>query len=155
MQVQDCLFGIFSILGIDSSTSLLQQQEIDQMLYLGEAPRRWTRPRNFSARASYEDPCVIPTCCSPWHNGSNHVVSFYLCPEYWTILDLLKPAKNGYLTQEHTSKEPSRNPMLPGDSHPQPFPPKGGCTGSSSRTTALFPHGHAAPSPRALPFTSS
>jgi hypothetical protein len=40
MQVHDCLSGIFRILGIDPSISLLQQQEMDQMLCLGEAPHR-------------------------------------------------------------------------------------------------------------------
>ena len=38
MQVQDCLSNIFRLLGIDPSISLLQQQEIYQMLCLGEAP---------------------------------------------------------------------------------------------------------------------
>jgi hypothetical protein len=40
MEVQDCLNGIFRLLRIDPSISLLQQQEIDQMFYLGEAPHR-------------------------------------------------------------------------------------------------------------------
>ena len=82
IQVQECLTGIFRTLGIDPSISLLQQQEIDQMLCLKEAPRRWTRTRHFSARASYEDPSAIPICCGPWHNGAGHFVTFYISPDY-------------------------------------------------------------------------
>ena len=43
---------------------------------------------------------MIPTCCGPWHNGSSHCVTFYLCHGYWTILDPLNPTKNGYPTHE-------------------------------------------------------
>ena len=39
LEVQDCLAGIFRLLHLEPSVSLLQQQEIDQMLYLGEAPQ--------------------------------------------------------------------------------------------------------------------
>jgi len=31
----------------------------------------------------------IPICCGPWYNGAGHFVTFYLCPEYWSILDPL------------------------------------------------------------------
>ncbi len=40
MKMQDCLTGIFKLLRIDPSVSFLLQHEIDQMLYLGEAPHR-------------------------------------------------------------------------------------------------------------------
>jgi len=75
-QVQDCLIGIFRTLGIDPSISLLQQQEIDQMLRLGEAPHRWTRPHHFSPHASYEEPSAIPICRGPWHDGFNNFLTF-------------------------------------------------------------------------------
>jgi len=80
MQVQDCLSGIFRLLGIKPSISLIQQQEIDQMLCLGEAPHWWTRSLYFDTRASYEDPSALPTLCGPWHNCSDHFITFYLCP---------------------------------------------------------------------------
>jgi len=100
MQVQNFLSGIFRLPGIDPSISLFQQKEIYQMFCLWEAPQRWTRSRHFSTRASYEELSGLPLCCGPWHNGSNHFVPFYLCPEYCTILDPLNPARDSYPTQE-------------------------------------------------------
>jgi hypothetical protein len=70
------------------------------MICLGEAPQRWTRSRHVITRAPYEDPSVLPTSCGPWHNGSNHFVTFCRCPDYWTILDPLYPVRNSYPTQE-------------------------------------------------------
>ncbi len=94
MEVQDCLTGIFRLLEINPSITLLQQHEIDQMLCLGEAPHRWKLPRHFNLRASYEDPSGLPTCCGPCHHGHNPFVTFYLCPEYWTILAPLSTARD-------------------------------------------------------------
>ena len=90
MEVQDC-DGIFNILRINPSLALLRQPEIDQILCMGEAPSRWTHPRHFPPLG---DPAIatIPTCCGPWHNGAGHFVTFYLCPEYWSILDPLEGA---------------------------------------------------------------
>ena len=82
MEVQDCLNGIFRLLRLNPSISLLQQHEIYQMLYLGEASQRWTRHHHFLPRDSYQNPHTIPTCCGPWHNGAVHFVTFYLCQEY-------------------------------------------------------------------------
>ena len=82
MEVQDCMASIFRLLRIDLFISLLQQQEIDQMLYLGEAPQRWKCQQHFLPRDSYGDLLEIPTCCGPWHNGSDQFVTFYLCQEY-------------------------------------------------------------------------
>ena len=66
------------------------------MFYLGEAPQRWKRHHDFLSRDSYQDPHMIPTCCGPWHNGADHIVTFYLCHEYWTILDPLRPSEASY-----------------------------------------------------------
>ncbi len=79
MEVQDYLDGIFRLLRLDPSVSLLQQHEIYQMLYLGEAPQRWKREHPVLPRDSYHDPLGIPTYCGPWHNGLSHFVAFYLC----------------------------------------------------------------------------
>ena len=62
------------------------------MSLLGEALKRWKCEHHFLSRDSYRDPLGIPTCCGPWHNGSGHFVTFYLCQEYWTILDPLGPS---------------------------------------------------------------
>ncbi len=43
MEVQDCLSSLFRLLRLNPSVFLLQQQEMDQMLLLGEAPQRWKR----------------------------------------------------------------------------------------------------------------
>ena len=50
LDVHDCLEGIFKLLRLDPSISLMQQPEMDQMLRTGEAPTRWTHPRHFSDR---------------------------------------------------------------------------------------------------------
>ena len=63
------------------------------MLLYGRKPTRWRRAPHFLPRASYEDPTQIPTCCGPWHKGANHFVTFYLCPEYWTLLDPYDPTR--------------------------------------------------------------
>ena len=96
-EVQDCLSGLFRLLRLTPPpVSLLQQQELDQMLLLGEAPQRWKREHRFLPRDSYRDPLGIPTCCGPWHNGSDHFVTFYMCKEYWTIIYPLCPARASY-----------------------------------------------------------
>jgi hypothetical protein len=33
-----------------------------------------------------------PAMCGVWHNWANHFVVFYLCPEFWTIIDTLHSA---------------------------------------------------------------
>ena len=91
MEVQDCLDGIFNILRMNPSLALLRQPEIDQILCMGEAPSRWTRPHHFPPQGD-PDAATIPTCCGPWHNGADHFVTFYMCPEYWSILDPLEGA---------------------------------------------------------------
>ena len=52
MEIQDCMSGLFRQLRINPSISLLQQQEIDQMFYLGEAPHRWKHHQHFLPRDS-------------------------------------------------------------------------------------------------------
>ncbi len=66
------------------------------MIQQGTAPTRWRRTNHFLPRASYEEPTAIPSCCGPWYNGRLHFVTFYLCPEYWTLLDPLNPTEIAY-----------------------------------------------------------
>ena len=40
VEIHDCLSGIFNLLRVDPSISILQHQEIYQILCLGEAPHR-------------------------------------------------------------------------------------------------------------------
>jgi len=128
MHVQDCLIGIFRTLGIDPSISLLQQREIDQMLCLGEPPHRWSRPHHFSARASYEDPSAVPICCGPWHNGSKHFLTFYICPDYWTNLDPLDPTEGTYQSHEANLHKALTESYGSRGLPPTPFPPTEGYT---------------------------
>jgi len=67
----------------------MQQRGIDQILCLREAPARWARARHFPPPG---DPThtPIPTCFGPWHNGAGHLVTFYMCPGYWSIIDPLE-----------------------------------------------------------------
>jgi hypothetical protein len=82
MEIQDCLSGIFRLLRVDPSVSLLQQQETNQMMCLGEALHRWKQPRHIEPRDSYANPSTILTCCGPWHNGADHFVPLYKCQDY-------------------------------------------------------------------------
>jgi len=83
LDVHECLEGIFRLLQLDPTISLMQQPEIDQIRCLGEAPTRWTRTRHFPPAG---DPAhtSIPTCYGPWH------VTFYVCQLYWSIIDPLE-----------------------------------------------------------------
>ncbi len=62
LDIQDCLEGIFKLLRLDPSISLMQQPEMDQMLRTGEASTRWTHPRHFSDRDGGHQ-IYIPTVC--------------------------------------------------------------------------------------------
>ncbi len=61
MEGQDCLAGIFNLLRINPSISLLLQHEIDQILLQGEAPHRWKTQRHFNSRDPSGNPAAIPT----------------------------------------------------------------------------------------------
>ncbi len=77
------------------------------MLSLGEAPHRLTRSKHFAPRDSYMEPTTIPTCCGPWHNGAGHFVTFYLCQDYWTILDPQNPSPTTRVSYKTNSITPS------------------------------------------------
>ncbi len=47
LEVQECLDGIFKLLCLNPSISLIQPLEAGQFLVLGEAPSCWTRMRHF------------------------------------------------------------------------------------------------------------
>jgi len=79
---------MFKLLRLDPSIALMQQPEIDQMLVTGEAPTRWSRPHHFSDPEGGHQ-IHIPTACGAWNNGHNHFVTFYLCADYWSLLDSL------------------------------------------------------------------
>jgi hypothetical protein len=66
----------------------MQHLEMDQMLVTGEAPTRWSHPRHFSDREGGTQ-THIPTTCGAWYNGHNHFVTFYLCADYWSLIDSL------------------------------------------------------------------
>ena len=114
------------------------------MLRLGEAPFRWTRPHHFPPMG---DPtaATIPTCCGPWHDGADHFVAFYMCPEYWSILD---PLDNAVLTstvmqrQLHVALRESFNSRgLP----TPPLPTYRQLLSLRSNGIPLDTHGHMAP----------
>jgi hypothetical protein len=88
LDIQDCLEGILKLLRLDPFIALMQQPEIDQMLTTGEAPTRWSRPRHFSD-AEGGQRVDISTACGAWYSGNNHFVTFYLCADYWSIIDPL------------------------------------------------------------------
>ena len=50
LDIQDCLEGLFKLLKLDPSLSLMQQPEMDQMLVAGTVPTRWSHNRHLTDR---------------------------------------------------------------------------------------------------------
>jgi len=86
LEVQECLEGIFKLLLLNPPVSLLQQPESDQILIMGEALTKWTRIRHFSNPEGFWTP-HIHTAFGPWHDGAEQFLTFYLCKDYWSLLD--------------------------------------------------------------------
>jgi hypothetical protein len=89
LDVQDCMEGIFKLFHLNPSISLMQQPEMDQLLRTEQVPTRWSHSRHFT------DPSGgiqtrIPTACGAWYNGERHFATFYMCADYWYILDPLQ-----------------------------------------------------------------
>jgi len=66
------------------------------MLYLGKAPQRWTRyhpfpPPRLLSKPAYDTYLLWPLTqwCEPFRR-------VFLCQEYWTILDPLRPSEASY-----------------------------------------------------------
>ena len=81
LDIQDCMEGIFRLLKLDPSISLMQQMEVQQLFRLGVAPTRWSHHGHFS------DPCgdILTqnlTACGIWNNGEFHFITVYICAEY-------------------------------------------------------------------------
>jgi hypothetical protein len=85
--VHSCLQGLHKLLNIHLDSPLLSHPELDQILTNGLPPSTWTSPRHFDPIQRYLGPLHAPSLCGAWHNGVNPFVVFYLCPEFWTIID--------------------------------------------------------------------
>ena len=59
------------------------------MLLRGTPPTTWTSRHHFGPTHAHIGPLHAPFLCGVWHNGHDHFVVFYICPDYWTILDPL------------------------------------------------------------------
>jgi len=55
-------------------------------------------PRHFGLTHRYLGPLHAPSLCGTWHNEANHFVVFYLCPEFWTMIDPLNNFPNPSFT---------------------------------------------------------
>ena len=88
LEVQERLDGIFKLLRIDPSISLIQPLEVAQFLGLGETSTRWTRPRHFPD-ADNAQQLPVPTTCGPCHDGAGHILTLYICNNDWALLDPL------------------------------------------------------------------
>ncbi len=80
--------GLFCLLHLEPSVSLLQHHELDHILCMGEASTRWTRPRHFPPRETNTHTAVY-ICCGPSHDEPGHFVILYMCVDYSTLLDPL------------------------------------------------------------------
>ena len=88
LEVHEYLNGIFNLLRLDPSISLIQPLEAAQFLVLRESPSRWTRARHFP-EADTAEQLSIPTTCGPWHDGAGHFLTLYICKDYRHLLNLL------------------------------------------------------------------
>jgi hypothetical protein len=53
-------------------------------------PSSWTSQRHFGPTKPHLGPLRALSLCGVWHNGADHFVVFYMCPEFWTIIDPLR-----------------------------------------------------------------
>ena len=59
------------------------------MLLRGTPPTTWTSRHHFGPTHAHPGPLHAPFLCGVWHNGHKHFVVFYICLDFWTILDPL------------------------------------------------------------------
>ena len=83
------LKGIYKILNIHISPSILTQPDLDSILDRGTPPTEWTSRRHFGPTHTHIGPLHASSHCGIYYNGHHHFVVFYICPKYWTILDPL------------------------------------------------------------------
>ena len=93
------LQGIYKTLNIHISPSILTQPDLDSILNRGTPPTEWTSRRHFGPTHTHIGPLHAPSHCGIWYNGHHHFVVFYICPEYWTILD---PLNDNYIPDSNT-----------------------------------------------------
>ena len=89
LEVRECLDGIFKLIRLVPSISMIQPLEAAQFLVIGKAPYRWTRARHFPEADSTQQ-LSIPTACGPWHDSAGHFLTLYISKDYWTFLDPLR-----------------------------------------------------------------
>ena len=87
--IHTCLNGLDKLINIHNSPPLLCQPDLDRILLHGLNPSSWTSQRHFGLTKPYLGPLHAPSLCGVWHNGADHFVVFYICSEFWTIIDPL------------------------------------------------------------------
>ena len=87
--VDPCLIGILKLLGKYKPCQILLAQDLNNILRKGKAPDKWTKERHFGKNRMFLGPLHAPFICGPWYNGDGHFITFYLCKDYWTLLDPL------------------------------------------------------------------
>ena len=84
-EVDPCITGILKLLGKYSPCRMLSCFEVERILLDGVAPDRWKSSRKFGR---YHGPLHAPYICGAYCRDF-HFVTFYICKEYWTLLDPL------------------------------------------------------------------
>ena len=126
--VHSVITGLLKLLGKYNPSSLLSQPEIDQVLLVGKAPGRWMSDRHFGNHNEYSGPLDIPFICGPWCIDGMHFVVFFLCQNYWTILDPAtespdtQPCMQDFLKEALSEAYLSKKLLLPEIPCFQPFP---------------------------------
>jgi hypothetical protein len=99
LDLHTILAGIYKTLNIHILPPILNQPDLDSILDRGTPPTNWTSRRYFGPTHTHLGPLHTPSLCGIWYNGHHHFVVFYMCPDYWTILD---PLIDNYIPDHNT-----------------------------------------------------
>ena len=91
LDIESTIKALANIFDIDPRPNLLTNSDIDSFEH-GSAISSWcNRRRSRAGIGPLDSPCLF----GPWHlMGRSHFVKFYICPDYWTVLDPLQELRN-------------------------------------------------------------
>ena len=121
MDIELCMMALFRRLQIYPKRAWLTQGNLEDIFKYGKPPNDWNLTRSFNPQTP--GPLHMPYFCGIRHNGTNHFVVYYICPEFWTILDPLLIRTSRILTHSRTTTPLGAHSTLRKQRHPPPPPP--------------------------------
>ena len=85
--IETCMTALFRRLQINPKRAWLTQGNLDDIFKEGKPPNDWNLTRSFNLQTP--GPLHMPYITGIRHNGTTHFVVYYICPDFWTILDPL------------------------------------------------------------------